>query len=153
MVFKKFTSMENKKLPFGLVIMGMMKQFMRVLKKQMLEVNEDSTVEQMGLLIAVSNEHKDVIQQDMADILGKDKSSILRSIDLLEKRGLLQRLKDPNDRRKNIINITQLGIDTLNQHFEMERQLTESLVEGISETELKNFFTVIERIKSNAEKL
>lgn len=145
--------MENKDLPFAMVVMGMMKQFFKLLKRQIHEIDNDSTIEQMGLLIAVSNKHEEVIQQDMADILGKDKSSILRSIDLLEKRGLLVRMKNPNDRRKNIINITQLGKDTLDQHFEMEQKLTESLLEGISETELKNFFTVVARIKSNAEKL
>jgi len=145
--------MTEEDLPFGMIVFEMMKHFLKVLKKEMNHIDGDSTIEQMGLLIAISTNKKCIIQQDMADLLGKDKSSILRTIDTLEKRSLLIRIKDPKDRRKNIINITDLGKQTLKQHFEMERILTKSMLKGISEKELESFYYIIARIKRNAEKM
>ena len=151
--FLNYTTMENQELPLGMIVSGMMKQFFRILRKRIHEFDSDSTIEQMGILHAIKSKQEDMIQQNMADLLGKDKSSILRSIDLLEKRGLLHRIKDPNDRRKNIISLSESGKEKLHQHFEMERKLTDSLIEGINEAELKNFYAVISRIKDNAERL
>ena len=41
----------------------------------------------------------------------RDKSSILRSINALEKKGLVVVKKDKGDKRKNIVSLTDEGID------------------------------------------
>ena len=48
-------------------------------------------------------------QQDMADKLQRDKSSIFRSISSLEGRGLLAVAKDPFDKRRNLVQLTKEG--------------------------------------------
>jgi MarR family transcriptional regulator for hemolysin len=45
--------------------------------------------------------------------MGLDPSALVRIIDLLEKKGLVSRGIDPNDRRRNPIQITQKGRELL----------------------------------------
>lgn len=49
------------------------------------------TMPQFVLLFKISEEKEEVTLKDMAEKLGKDKSAILRMIDLLEKKELVRR--------------------------------------------------------------
>lgn len=49
----------------------------------------------------------DVIQKNMVDRMRKDKSTILRLIDSLERKKMVRRVVDANDRRKNYPLITK----------------------------------------------
>ncbi|MBK7088581.1 MAG: MarR family transcriptional regulator [Chitinophagaceae bacterium] len=55
------------------------------------------------------NRENGLIQQNIAEVMEKTKSAILRSIDILEEKGLVKRLPVPGDRRKNIIELTNSG--------------------------------------------
>jgi MarR family transcriptional regulator, transcriptional regulator for hemolysin len=45
----------------------------------------------------------------MADMIGKNKSTILRLINSLETKGLVRRVVDFKDRRKNYLMVTKKG--------------------------------------------
>ncbi|MDB5013058.1 MAG: regulatory protein MarR, partial [Daejeonella sp.] len=68
--------------------------------------NISITIEQYVFLSILKNQTVDVTQQDMACLMCKDKSAVLRTIDILENKGLVQRLTVSGDRRKNIIKLT-----------------------------------------------
>lgn len=51
-------------------------------------------------------------QAALGDILGIDRSDMVRLVDSLEKRNLAKRQKDPRDRRRQIISITKRGLRT-----------------------------------------
>ena len=48
-------------------------------------------------------------QQELADILKKDKNSVTKLIDALERKRLVERIPDKIDRRLNLIHITELA--------------------------------------------
>ncbi len=50
-------------------------------------------------------------QQELAELTQKDKASISRIIDLLEKKQLLKRLPDPGDRRNKLVFLSEKGKD------------------------------------------
>ena len=52
-------------------------------------------------------------QQDVADRLGVDRTTMVLLIDELENKGLVQRRRDPDDRRKNVVVLTDAGRTTL----------------------------------------
>lgn len=89
----------------------------------------------------------------MADCLGKDKSSVLRLIDSLEKKDLIRRVVDKKDRRKNYLMITKKGERVIKQIKEISFEMMKEMQEGISETELQIFRNVAGLLISNAEKL
>jgi len=146
--------MENQTLPLGMIVGRMNKEMFRVLRKRFHESSEIKlTIEQFGLLHGISINDEEVVQQDMAILLGKDKSSILRLIDSLEEQNLLKRVVDPHDRRKNCLIVTDLGHEVIKHYLSIEFKLIEELQEGLSELDIETFYKVVRTIHKNAEKL
>ncbi|MCK9220758.1 MAG: MarR family transcriptional regulator, partial [Bacteroidales bacterium] len=71
------------------------RDLIRAFMKRINEQGEEAiriTHEQFGFLYAISKNKNDVIQQDMAEFMKKDKSVILRTIDSLEEKNLIRRV-------------------------------------------------------------
>lgn len=64
-------------------------------------------LEQLPLLMILKRENRS--QRELSDITMRDKSSILRSINALEKKNLVMVKKDKSDKRKNIVSLTDEG--------------------------------------------
>lgn len=144
--------MENKRYPFGMIVGGMMHGVMRLLKKRALEhANIELSMEQMGLLIAISCHNEEVILQDMAAIMGKDKSAVLRTIDSMEAKDLIKRVSDKTDRRKKYLMITKKGERVIEQYMEMELELVTELHAGLSEEDLAAFYKVVNHISAKTK--
>lgn len=69
----------------------------------------DMTIEQFKVMVVLWKE-KSSTQQNIADFVGKDKTSVTRLIAGLEKRSLIQRTSDANDKRCNLVTLTAQGI-------------------------------------------
>ena len=146
--------MEKQNLPLGMIVGKMMNEMFRVIKKRISEqVEMKITIEQIGLLHAISQKEEEVIQKDMADIMGKDKSAILRLIDSLEEKELVRRVVDTNDRRKNYLMVTKKGEREIKQDMKIVVELMEELQQGLSKSDLDTFYKVVNHIKSKAEEL
>ena len=63
-------------------------------------------------------------QLEAAERLGIDRTTMVALIDSLETKGLVERLRSPHDRRKNIVTLTAAGQDCL-QRAEQARLETE----------------------------
>ena len=144
--------MENQKHPFGMALGSMMREVIRLLKKRILEQADIKlTTEQIGLLLVISMNKEEVIQQELACSLGKDKSAILRTIDLIEAKDLIKRVSDTADRRKKYLMITKKGERVIDQYLAIENELTILLQKGLTEEEIKTFYKVVDHIKANAK--
>lgn len=111
------------------------------------------THEQFALLYAISNRKEEVIQQDMAEMMKKDKSVVLRIIDSLEEKDLIRRVVDKKDRRKNCLMITKVGARVISNCQAIGKQLVEEIHQGIDEEDLKVFFKVIKQLTENTNRL
>jgi MarR family transcriptional regulator, transcriptional regulator for hemolysin len=146
--------MEERNLPLGMEVGKMLREMFRVLKKRTCEQAQIKlTIEEFGLLHAISRKEDDVIQKDMAYILGKDKSAILRLIDSLEKKDMVRRVVDVNDRRKNYLMVTKNGEKALKEYVEISAKLMTELQEDLTESEMNTFYKVVNKIRSNSEKI
>ena len=87
----------------------------------------------------------------MAEKLGKDKSAILRMIDLLEKKELVRRAVDQNDRRKNQLLVTKKGERLIAEFREIESELNSELLEGLSDADMETFYKVANHIQIKSE--
>ncbi|HET6558866.1 MAG TPA: MarR family transcriptional regulator [Prolixibacteraceae bacterium] len=134
---------------------NMMREVIRVSKKRFEEqLHEDIKIstEQLGLLHAISIKEEDVIQKDMAEVMGKDKSAILRLIDSLEEKELVRRVADLKDRRKNYLMVTKLGQRVIDQYMKVYFDLMGELQEGLTPSEIDTFHKVINHIKDAASR-
>jgi DNA-binding MarR family transcriptional regulator len=82
-----------------------LKSFLRTKFK---EHNIDLTFEMLQVLIHLWNK-EGVNQQELANLIGKDKASLTYLIDNLAKRDLVQRTEDGDDRRNKIITLKPEG--------------------------------------------
>jgi len=142
---------------FALMEFGkLMREIFRIFKSRISELGEDDikiTHEQFGLLHAISIKEEDVIQKDMAEIMGKDKSAILRLIDSLEEKELVRRVTDKNDRRKNYIMVTKLGEKLIKQYLQLGDEIMLEIQQDLSPEEVHFFHKTVKRLKTRAEKL
>jgi len=146
--------MEALKMPLGMVVVKMLKPMFCVLEMRAARQTDlKLTMAQFVLLFTISEEKEEVILKDMAEKLGKDKSSILRMIDLLEKKELLRRVVDQNDRRKNQLLVTKKGERFIAEFRNVELELNMELLEGLSDTDMQTFYKVLNHITVKADQL
>jgi len=146
--------MEILNKPLGMIVIKMLKPMFRVLEIRVSQqANIKLTVGQFGLLFAISEEKEEVILKDMAEKMGKDKSAILRMIDLLEKKELVRRAVDQNDRRKNQILVTKKGERLISDFLKIELELNREMMDGISDADMQTFYKVVNHLKIKSEQL
>jgi DNA-binding MarR family transcriptional regulator len=146
--------MGNIKNPFGMAIGSMMREVVRLIKKRITEQAEIKlTIEQIGLLLVISMNKEEVIQQELACSMGKDKSAILRTIDMIEAKELVKRVSDTTDRRKKYLMITKKGERVIEQYLTIENELSGLLQNGLTAEEIATFYKVVDHIKTNAKAL
>lgn len=134
-------------LGFSIIHTGRM--LLKSINMEFASLNAEITFEQMGLLYYISkNCKRDIIQQDIANLMNKTKSAVLRTLDILEEKSFLKREAMLNDRRKNVIHLTDKGWKVIKIMHEKFLELDKELNKGISEIEQKNCMFVLSKIQN-----
>ncbi len=108
----------------------------------------DISTEQWTVLACLWKEDK-VTQQKLCQLTAKDKPSMTRLIDKLEKRRLVTRVADPNDRRINLIHLTSAGVALQTKATEIVMRVAQRTLNNITEDELNTVRTVLKKIITN----
>lgn len=132
---------------FANTIRALFKQSAKEFENQDIKITPEQ-----NYLLRILTSQEESIQSDLAEIMQKDKSAIMRHIDQLEKMAYVVRVNDAIDRRKKHIVITELGTEVLNKCEEVISRLSERNMQDISEDELEIFKKVLIKLKENAEK-
>jgi len=132
----------------GFAIVHTGKILVKTINGMFADLTSEITFEQMGVLYFISrNKNKEMIQQDIAEVMDKTKSAILRSIDILEKKGFVKRISVPADRRKNGIELTDSGKNIIKQMHKKFLEQDIVLKKGISKAELDTCLSVLLKVK------
>jgi len=146
--------MKNEKIPLGMFVVDMLKPVFRVIESRAYEqTGMNLTVPQFALLHTISRGSDEVILKDVAEKMRKDKSAIVRMVDQLEKKELVRRVVDQNDRRKNLLFITKKGERIVADLLEIELQLNQELQAGLSPEDLQAFYRTVSHLKHKAEQI
>ena len=107
----------------------------------------DIAIEQRATLEIIKYE-PNVNQTKIAQLLGKDKTTISRSLNSLEKKELITRESDTqNDKRSNKIKLTKKGERILEETLPYVNDFRERLNSKISEKEHKLFFEILDKLE------
>ncbi len=99
-----------------------------------------------------NNRHRDVYQRDIEKQFSVRRPTMTAILQLMEKNGLLERTRDENDARLKKIVLTQKALDIYQSHTKGIEQFEMLIREGISDSEMKTFFEVCEKLQKNVEK-
>ena len=128
----------------GKISTAINRTFLRAFATEGIEI----TTEQWSVLACLWNKDK-VTQQELCDLTSKDKPSMTRLIDKLEKRNLVTRVSDHNDRRTNLIHLTDAGNALKLKATEIVQQVAAKTLDHISGEELNTVRTVLKKIMNN----
>ncbi len=106
----------------------------------------DIAPEQRATLEIIKYE-TDVNQTKIAQILGKDKTTISRTLATLEKKGFI--LKSQINKRTNLIKISPLGEEILEKSSKLVSLFRKSLGENFDELEIEKLFMLLEKVTIN----
>ena len=118
---------------------------------QILKQNNVAMTPEQFLVVDLLWNEGSMSQQSLADKMHKDKNSITKLVDALEKKGLVCRQQDKNDRRSNIIVLTDTAQIMKLDAKEKGISMLDKIVENIDENDLHTFLKVINQLLDNME--
>jgi len=92
-------------------------------------------------------------QQQLADALRLQKSTVSRLIDELARSGLVERAPNPDDRRSHLIHLTTEGSARAGRLEDARRDLFERLLAGLTTTERRTIVVGIARLEEATDAL
>ena len=108
------------------------------------------TPEQWTILLSLW-EKDGITQQDLCNATFKDKPSMTRLIDNMEKQHLVVRISDKRDKRTNLVYLTKTGRELESQSFKIAISTLREALQGISIEELKIGQEVLRKIFTNTK--
>lgn len=135
---------------FARLIGEVFTQITRRLDKHLKEAELPITTEQFRILTELWT--KDGLTQiELAARVKRDRASITRIVDLLEQKELIIRKSDENDRRVNLIYLTDTGNSLEKQARTCARQSIEDALSALEPAERVIIMTLLMKIKIHME--
>ena len=116
-----------------------------------LQENGINITPEQFLVLDILWKEQSLSQQNIADIIQKDKNSVTKIIDSLEKKNLVRRVVDKNDRRINKIELTNDGSALEKVTTEVAINFMNDAIKDIDKQELDIFVNVMRKLKNNLE--
>lgn len=110
----------------------------------------DITVDQWLILKNLS-ENELVSQAEMAQVLFKDQPTLTRIIDLLAKKGYVERSPHPNDRRSFRLVLTPTGAAKVAELKPKVSEIRQKAWENLNEGDFEEFKRILNKIYDNLE--
>ena len=110
----------------------------------------DISPEQWTILLSLW-EKDGVTQQELCNATFKDKPSMTRLIDNMERQHLVVWISDKRDRRTNLIHLTKTGRELENQAFVIANQTLKEALDGVPLEDLKIGQEVLRKIFMNTK--
>lgn len=118
------------------------------LQKRLTEAGVDLTVDQWVLIDHISRDGG-TSQNALAEITYKDPPTVTRIVDLLEKKGLVERRMAVGDRRKFNLFLTEKGNAVYKEAFPIVAEIRRIGWGELSEADYQNFVRIMDSIYTN----
>jgi len=109
------------------------------------------TVEQWVFLKVVSESPAPIYQNDLALITNRNKASLTRLLNTLEKKGFIFRKNLSDDSRKKYVFISEKGNELFTSTRPLFMNAMQRMQSGISLSELDQFIKTITKIQNNIQ--
>ena len=141
---KEFTS-------FAFILYSCAMAFKNELNKELYKVTSEEINIDYWFILSVLYETDNISHGLLAERVCRDKASLSRTLDLMEKQGLLRRNTDPNDKRGSFIVLTKKSIELRNTALIAATDFTKNKLTGLSPIEIKELVRMINRVFNNLQ--
>lgn len=105
------------------------------------------------LICSYVNQNRNCSQDDVAKSLMMNKTTVAKAMLSLEEKGFVQRENDKTDKRKNVLSITEKGIENCAEIMHLHDNLFNSIMSALTEEEQEQFENCCVKLLTKAEKL
>ena len=103
----------------------------------------------IGERISELRQKNSMSQQQLADQLHKDKNSVTKLVDAIEKKGFVVRQQNVHDRRSNTLVLTDKANLLKPEAKQKGISILDQMLEGIDEDELRSFLVTLKKLNDN----
>ncbi len=128
----------------GQVFFAVRRRAMQVIKERGI----DLTFEQIMVLMALEDEDG-VSLGDLSELLDREKTTMTRMVDGLERLNLVVRIHGREDRRKRLIYLTKAGKKKIDDLQEFKPEILNESIKGINKKDLKIAEEVLDKVFRN----
>jgi len=112
-----------------------------IVRSSELTVSEAHALEVLG-------EHERINMKGLAQKLGVTTGTTTVTVDRLEKKNLAYRESTKEDRRVNLISLTDVGKNAFEEHHDFHLRLTDQMTSVLSDDEIKQFLYTLKKINT-----
>jgi MarR family transcriptional regulator, transcriptional regulator for hemolysin len=132
--------------PVGRAVASSAKVLSRAFERELAEAGGSQPV---WLILLALKQQDWRTQQDLAAAVGIEGPTLTHHLDGLDKAGLIERARDPNDRRAVRVELTDAGDKLFKRLAKAAIGFDQRLRAGLSDEELDEFRRVLERLRGN----
>lgn len=121
-------------------------QASHVMVTEMTRAFEDMGVAPRGHCVLSAAEAGEFTQKELADIVGLDKTTMVVTVDELERAGLAERVPSTTDRRARIIRVTPAGRRVVRRGERVVEEIQRDVLATLPEREAKGLMAGLERL-------
>ena len=140
------------KLEYEITLVMLMGQVLRVSTKRFVQNSHTHGLEislDQWLVLGPVWKNDGISQKDISEYCGKDKTSVTKIIDTLEKKNLVVRVTDQLDHRVKRVVLSQKGRELFVSALPVMAQTRDELRSGISDKEIEALKSILNKIHKN----
>ena len=128
----------------------MLLRLAKVIQKRSTEELLGITVRQL-MLLSYLRWGGAALQQQLCEYLWMDPNNCVLLLNELEEKGYLERRRDPTDRRRHVVDITDAGLLALEQAERAQESIGEQLLAGLTDEERATLRSLLSRALEPAQ--
>ena len=121
-------------------------QASHVMVTEMTRAFEDMGVAPRGHCVLSAADTGEFTQKELADMIGLDKTTMVVTVDELERAGLAERVPSTTDRRARIIRVTPAGKRVVRKGERVVEEIQNDVLASLPERDAKGFMATLERL-------